>query len=951
MGDRRHSEWRFMEIRVLGPVEVWADGHPVDAGAARQRAVLAALAVDVGRPVHLETLVDRVWGEASPPRVRHNLHVYLARLRRVLADAGAPDALARRSGGYLLDLPPETVDRAHFDALRHRADGLADDDPERVELLRRALELWRGEPLAGLPGEWAARVRQDWHRRHTETVLQWARGLLRSGEPEAVIDPLTRLADEHPLDEPVAAALLRALAAAGRSAQALAYYARLREQLADALGADPSAELRLLHQAILRGEITAPTPGTAPTSTHTTAGPVTRPALTHPVPAQLPSDVRGFAGRRVELAQLDALRATADAHPGAVPVAVLSGLAGVGKTALAVHWAHQVVGHFPDGQLYANLEGYSHSGVVRSAEQVVRGFLAALGVSPRELPVDPQEQTALYRSLLAGRRMLVLLDNALDAAQVRPLLPGSARCLVLVTSRDRLTGLVATDGAEPLVLDLLTAADAEALLHARIGARAEAERDAVGDLVGLCDRLPLALVVVAARAVVRPQLSLAELGAQLRTDGGLDGLDAGDHASSVRTALSWSYRLLAGPTARLFRLVGGSTDVTLSTAAAASLAGVDRRHVRTAFTELTDAHLMLERGPDRYGMHDLLRAFAAELSGEQDPTGDRAEARHRLFDHYLHSAHGAAVLLHPHWDPIALPPAVAGVRPEKAGDHDAAAAWFSREREVLIALVERCAASGFDRHAWQLAWSLTSFLDRQGGWHDQLAVQHTALIAARRGGDSAGQAHAHRSLARAQARLGRLDEAPGQLQRALELFRELGDPANQAHTCLDLAEMADRQGRRDEVVEHAEAALRLYRAAGHRYGQAMALNAIGWYRAQLGAHDAAVEACQQGLELLREFDDRHGQAATWDTLGYAQHRAGRPMEAVSAYRHAAELYREFRDRYYEADTLGHLAEAQVDAGDPAGATRSWRTALSLLDGLGHPDAEKVRRRLAAAEGP
>ncbi|MFI5925646.1 AfsR/SARP family transcriptional regulator [Micromonospora sp. NPDC051543] len=937
-----------MEIRVLGPVEVWADGRPVDAGAARQRAVLAALAVDVGRPVHLDALVDRVWGDASPPRVRHNLHVYLARLRRVLADAGAPDVLARRSGGYLLDLPPETVDGPHFDALRQRADGLPDGDPERVELLRRALELWRGEPLAGLPGEWAARVRQDWHRRHTDTAVQWARGLLRRGEPDAVIDPLTRLADEHPLDEPVAAVLLHALAAAGRGAQALTYYARLRDRLADALGVDPGIELRQLHEAILRGEVTSPTPEVSPVPAGAVIVAPSRPDRL--VPAQLPSDVRGFAGRRAELARLDALRASAEERPGAVPLAVLSGAGGVGKTALAVHWAHRVVGHFPDGQLYANLEGYGHSGVVRSAEQVVRGFLAALGVPPREVPADEQAQTALYRSLLAGRRVLVLLDNARDAAQVRPLLPGAAGCLVLVTSRDRLTGLVATEGAEAVVLDLLSAEDAQALLYARIGARAEAERAAVDDLVRLCDRLPLALVVVAARAVVRPQLPLAELGAQLRAGGRLDGLDTGDHDSSVRAALSWSYRLLSAPTARLFRLVGGSTDVTVSTAAGVSLVGAGRRAVQAAFAELADAHLMLERAPDRYAMHDLLRAFAAELSAEHDPAGDRAEARGRLFDHYLHSAHAAAVLLHPHWDPIILAPAVAGVRPEKFGDHDEAVAWFTRERDVLIALVERCAASGADRHAWQLAWSLTSFLDRQGGWHDQLAVQRSALAAARRAGAAVGQAYAHRSLARAQARLGRLDEAPGQLRRALELFRELGDPANQAHTYLDLAEVADREGRRAEVVRHAEAALALYREAGHRYGQAMALNAVGWYRAQLGEHDAAVEACQQALELLGEFDDRQGQAPTWDTLGYAQHRAGRPAEAVIAYRHALALYREFRDRYYEADTLTHLAEALVDAGDPAEAARSWRTALSILDELGHPDAERIRQRLTAADG-
>ncbi|WP_410812556.1 AfsR/SARP family transcriptional regulator [Micromonospora sp. 067-2] len=939
-----------MEIRVLGPFEVWTDDRLVDAGAARQRAVLAALAVDLGRPVRAESLMDRVWGEAPPLRVRHNLHVYLARIRRVLTDAGAPHALVRRSGGYLLDLPPDTVDGQRFAMLRQRAGALADDDPERVELLRRALALWRGEPLAGLPGDWAARVRQDWHRQHTDTTVQWARALLRRGDPAAVVDPLTRLAEDQPLDEPVAATLLHALAAAGRGAQALEHYARTRDRLAEALGADPGAELQRLHRAILRGEITSAPSATGSTAP-TAAGTPARPAAVGPVPAQLPSDVRGFAGRRAELARLDALRTSAGEPATAVPVGVISGPGGVGKTALAVHWAHRVASHFPDGQLHANLAGYSQSGVVRSSEQVVRAFLSALGVPPREVPPDEQAQTALYRSLLAGRRMLVLLDNARDAAQVRPLLPGAAGCLVLVTSRDRLTGLVATEGADSVVLDLLTDEDARALLRARIGTRAEAEPAAVDELIRLCDRLPLALVVVAARTVVRPQLSLAELGAQLRTDGGLDGLDTGEHDSSVRTTLSWSYRLLSVPTARVFRLVGGSTDVTVSAAAVASLAGTGRREIRRAVAELAEAHLVLERGPDRYAMHDLLRAFAAELSGEQDPPGARAEARGRLFDHYLHSAHGAAVLLHPHWDPIALPPADGGVRPEKLSDHDEALAWFAREREVLIALVERCAASGFDRHAWQLAWSLTSFLDRQGGWHDQLAVQRTALVTARRSGDPAGQAHAHRSLARAQARLGRVDEAPSQLERALALFRGLDDPANQGHTCLDLAEMADRQGRRAEVVQHAEAALALYRTAGHRYGQAMALNAIGWYQAQLGEHHAAIEACRQGLELLREFDDRHGQAATWDTLGYAQHRAGRPSEAVGAYRHAVQLYREFRDRYYEADTLGHLAEAQVDAGDPVGAQESWRAALVLLDDLAHPDAAGVRRRLTEVDEP
>jgi DNA-binding SARP family transcriptional activator/Flp pilus assembly protein TadD len=932
-----------VELRLLGPVELVAGGRRVDLGPPQRRGVLAALAVDAGRLVPVDTLLDRVWGEPRPDLARRSLHAHIARLRRVLEGAevagDGPARLMSLPNGYLLDLDRDLVDLHRFRRLVDLARDPGRADAERVTLLREALRLWRGAPLADLSGRWAAGVGEGWRQQHLDATLGWARAELRLGDPEAVIGPLTDLAGDHPLVEPLVAVLMRALYAAGHSARALALYASARERLVRELGAEPGAELREVHRGVLRGE--APDAGPAALSTAGPAGP----------PAQLPVDVHAFAGRAEELARLDAVLAGAGRPPGAVVISALSGTAGVGKTALAVHWAHRVRGRFPDGQLYANLRGFDPSGSAMSPAEVVRGFLDALSVPPRRVPPGLDAQLGLYRSLVADRRMLIVLDNARDSAQVRPLLPGSPGCLVLVTSRSELTGLVAGEAARPVTVDLLTAADAHDLLARRLGAdRLAAEPQAAARLVERCARLPLALAIVAARAAARPGFALAAIADELDRDrDGLDAFDLGDTATDLRAVLSYSYRTLSPHAARLVRSLAAHPGPDLTAPAAASLTGLPEASARRALTELTRAHLVTEQVPGRYGCHDLLRVYAAELAGTVDSAADRDAARHRILDHYLHTAHAAAMLLNPDRQPITPRAPRPGVAPEALAGHEDALAWFTAEHAVLVATVRRAARTGFDVHAWQLAWALITFLDRRGHWHDWVATQRVALDAARRLADPAGQAHADRGLALAYFRLGRYDEAHAHLRSALDLFAGLADRAGQAHTHLHLSWLFQRQDRHDDALHHAGQALDLFRTTDQRAWLANALNAVGWSHAQLGDHRQALAHCQQALTLYQQLGDRRtGEAATWDSVGYAHQRLGDHDRAAMCYRQAVELFRAVGDRYHEAETLTRLGDAHRAAGEPDPARHAWQHALDLLDALGHTEAAEVRARLAAA---
>ena len=472
------------------------------------------------------------------------------------------------------------------------------------------------------------------------------------------------------------------------------------------------------------------------------------------VPRQLPACTAQFVGRSAELAALTSLldRAVAGlaGGGGAVVISAVGGMAGIGKTTLALHWAHQVADRFPGGQLYVNLRGFDPADAPVAPGEAVRGFLDGLGVDPALIPVDPQAQASLYRSLLAGRRVLVVLDNARDAGQVRPLLPGTATCLVVVTSRSQLPGLVAAEGARPLPLGLLPAAEARELLARHLGPdRAAAEPQAVAELIGLCAGLPLALSTVAARAAVQPGFPLAALAAELRdARGRLDALEAGDPATSMRAVLSWSCCHLDPAAAAMFRLLGTHPGPDISAAAAASLAGLAPRHARETLGTLTRAHLITDHVPGRFAMHDLVRAYAAEQASDVDSDTARRDALCRVLDHYLHTGLAADMLLRPGREPppSAHPPRP-GARAEDLAGYDQALAWFEAERPVLLAAIAEAAAAGLVTHAWQICRAVENFAVIRGHWHDYARAQRTALAVAEQAGDVTGQAYAHRGLA------------------------------------------------------------------------------------------------------------------------------------------------------------------------------------------------------------
>ncbi|WP_405988285.1 AfsR/SARP family transcriptional regulator [Streptomyces sp. NBC_00986] len=953
----------MVDVQLLGPVELSAEGRAVEVGPPQRRTVMAALAVGVGRPVAVDVVIERVWGPHAPHGARGAVHAHVARIRRMCEQAAEaarePLLVVRRSGGYLLEARPDQVDVYRFRQLVDQARAAGPAEPARAVLLREALDLWRGEPLSGLNGEWAARMREAWRRQHQDAAVGWARAELRHGEPASLIGPLTGLLGEYPLAEPLAEALMRALHETGRSAEALDCYAAVRKRLAEELGTDTGPALRQLHQSILRGHRSASTPRPEPSAVIRQPEPAAVPRQTESsgvlrqseLPAQLPMAVRGFTGRDGELARLAAILASAEGESAAVVISAVSGMAGVGKTALAVHWARRVESAFPDGQLYVNLRGFDPQGSVVQPTEAVRGFLDALGVRPERVPPGLEAQVGLYRSLLTGRRMMVVLDNARDEEQVRPLLPGAVGCMALVTSRNRLTGLAATEGAHLLAVDPLTPAAARDVLAERLGAgRVAAEPAAVADVVTWCAGLPLALAVVSARAAAQPHQPLGTLAEELREAGGrLDALDGGEESSQVRAVFSWSYSALSPAAARLFRLLALHPGPDLDQRAAAALAGAPPERVRPLLSELTSGHLLVEHAPGRYAFHDLLRVYAGELVTAYDDEWEQRSAVHRMLDHYLHSARAADVLVTPQPNPVESPAPRPGANAVEFEDYGRALAWLVAEHPVLLALV-RQAQRGFDAHVWRLVTVLTTFLDRHGYWQALLTAGHRALAAAEREGDRAGRANAHRGLGLALDRLKCPEPAREHYLRALELFAAVGSDAGQARTHQHLSRMSGGQGNAELALEHAYRSLEHYRAAGDRAGQAAALNHIGWRQAHLGDHLRALGHCEQALELARSAGDVDGQAHISDSLGYIHHQLGGYQQAVDRYRQAAQLFHATGERHSEAACLTCLGDSHRSAGQSDAAHEVWTRALALTTELGLPDDDPIRAGLRERVG-
>ena len=706
------------ELRLLGPVEVVLEGRLIDVGHARQLVVLAALAVEVNQPTPADRVVDRVWGDRPPQRAREALQSYLSRLRKALRPTGM--VIAHRPTGYVLEAEPMAVDLHRFRALVEQA-GSA-EDLEAFSLLDQAQALWRGPVLEAADTPWADQVRHALEGERFAAELRRADVGLRLGRHADLVAPLVAAGAEHPWDERLASQTMLALYRCGRVADALECYRGFRARLADELGSEPGATLRDLHQHMLEAD---PMLDLAAPRIEATSGDAPR-----AVPRQLLAPATTFAGRAAELAELTSLMAAES--PDQPTIVAISAGGGMGKTWLAREWAGRHASGYPDGQLYVDLHGFDPVSEPTTAAAALRWFLNALDVTAADVPAEVDAQAALYRTLLADRRMLVVLDNAPDSGTVAPLLPGGAGCSVLVTSRRRLTGLAVTYGLRTLTLDVMPADQAREVVAGHLGrARVAAEEAAVRELVERCSGLPLALGIAGARAASLPSAAaLADYVAELReTVTRLDALDAGELTVSLRAVLACSVRALSRDATRVFRLMGRAPGPDLGLTAVSSLTALPARSVRPVLAELEGAHLVLQISPGRFGMHDLVRLQATEL-GRDDPETTASERR--LLDHLLHTSQAASQLLSPHQDVGPVPPPSAGVLVEPLADTEEAMAWFEREDQVLVANIQHAGEAGFDDHAVRLPRTLATYYDRRGHWQEWALVQEVAVAAAER---------------------------------------------------------------------------------------------------------------------------------------------------------------------------------------------------------------------------
>jgi DNA-binding SARP family transcriptional activator/tetratricopeptide (TPR) repeat protein len=937
----------MVRFQLLGHVSALGEHGPVPLGTARQRAVLAALLVEPDAPVSLDQLVERVWGEASPRSARQTLHSYISRLRSVLDEAGGP-VPARRSGGYVLDADADAVDLHHFRALVTRARRA--DDGHAAALWQDAMALWRGRPFADVDSDWLRSVAVTLEAERQAACLDHFDLLLRRGEHTRLLPEVAATAEAHPLDERLAGQLMLALYRCGRQSDALAHFRLVQERLADELGSDPGSALRDLHHRILRHDpglvvptavaVLAPAGPSSPRADGAVGGASadvpSGPAEPLRRPAQLPLDVAGFTGRTDGLRRLDDLlhHAANDQAARRVVITAIRGTAGVGKTALAVHWAHRVVDQFPDGQLYVNLRGYDPEQPMRPTDALAR-FLVALGVPERDIPLDGDERAARYRSELAGRRTLIVLDNAGSVAQVRPLLPGAGSSAVVVTSRDSLAGLVAVHGAHQVDLDLLPAAEAEDLLRRLIGPRVTAEPEAAATLAEQCARLPLALRVAAVLATSHPDRPLAETVAELADrQERLELLDpGGDPYAAVHAVLSWSIQHLPEQAALTFRRLGLHPGPDLDQYVAAALTGMTSSAARRVLETLVGASLLHRVGTGRYGMHDLLRAYAVHLTGTEETAQDRAAAEERLFGYYLTAAVATmdtlrpAETLHRPAAPSPAPAAPDLTTPE------AARGWVDAERFCILAIAERAAdivrpdcAVGLARilHLYVVNVHVT----------DVLTINGHALRAAEAAGDVIGQAHVFRHLGVIYTRLGKHGTSIDYLQRAIALFQQCGDVANEGLALTGLGATRYQQGEHKAALDDHLNAIALARQAGYRRGEAVALTNLGIVQGRTGDDVASIETQHEALRIVQEMGCRHAEAITLNNLASVEMRVERYAEAAAHLREALAAIEELgsdRGRAHALDTLGIL---HLRLGEPDLATEHFQRALTEFRRVG-----------------
>jgi len=935
-----------MRWRVLGPVEVAVPEATADIRRPQQRAVLAYLLLNANLVTSTEQVVEALWGVQPPATARSQVQACVSQVRRALRGADLDGVLDSVAGGYRLVVADGELDLNVFvgHVTRARTAAAAGQSQAAADLLRAGLALWRGAALTGAAGAFVAAAAAALQEQRLVAYEELADIEVALGRPGPLVPDLRALVAAHPLRERLAGQLMLALTGCGQQAEALRVYADVRSRLAEELGVEPGAGLTAVHLRVLRQQVpvaaaadSPPTPSPRPPAPAQPEQALRRePAAAGATPAQLPAGIAAFTGRAQHLKQLDELLHE-EGIPPAVVISAIAGTAGVGKTALAVHWAHRVRDRFDDGQLYVNLRGYAPEPPLRPIEALA-GFLHALGTPAEQVPVDLEQAAALYRTLLADKRALVILDNAHTAEQVRPLLPGTPGCLVLVTSRDRLGGLVARDGATRLTLDVLAPDEADALLARIVGPdRAAAEPQALAELARLCGYLPLALRIAAANLTGRPQHSIAAYVAELTAGDRLGALAVdGDEQHAVRAAFDLSYAALAPERRRLFRLMGLVPGPHLTAPAAAALAGITAPQAAAWLDRLADAHLIDGQEPDRFVFHDLLRQYAAERAQREETTVERRQALGRLFDWYVSTADAAAQILNP--EMLRLPSAL----PEPGtafDDHRQALAWLDAERANLLAAAQDAAGHGHSAAAWLIADRLRVYLRRRGYTVDWLAVAQAGVAAADAADaadDPAARAAAHFNLGAALDRQDQLQLSIEHYTRALEFARRAGWSDGEATVLRCLGSAYWWSGQLRQAADHHRQALASARRTGNLAGQAYSLGNLGAVCFSMGRLQQAADHYAEALALCQELKSRFGEEVSLANLGETSHALGRLDDAHDYLTRALAMHREFGDQAIQPETLHLLAAVHRDAGRYTTTLQTAEAAVALAGDKGSP---------------